>query len=240
MTTTPATAPTTTGMTIAAASLHTLLVDLAVSAADSLAPSLEGAFLQTEPAPAGAELPAVLVGTSTDRYLAGQAHEPATGALPATFVPLTAMQMMTAALEAHGEPNPTDDYGNPLPASQPRLFGTVQLARHEDSLTLTLFGDSITITVPPLEFPAAAIWKVLGAPRPSTGSDAAIPVEIWQKLGRIADRRQEPVAIRVHTLTEPLCVHIGARYRALVTPMKPDSVQARPSLYPLATPECAR
>jgi hypothetical protein len=214
---------------IDAAGLHGLLIDLAESAGTEVTwPLLNGVLIHTDTAATGER---VLVGTSTDRFLLGQAHAPVTGSLPETFVPLRGVRVLIAALQAGWHGYDQDEVGDPLPRHTPGPpAGLVRLIRNDDALAVTAAGVSVRVALGAVEVPAWACYLPRLAAE-SIGTTAWVSPPLWQTLGRIADRRKTGIAVTVQAPAQPVRVHIGSQYQALVMPLQPQSVPSTPQLF---------
>lgn len=235
-------------LTVDIAELYLLLADTADSAGtDPTLPMLNGVLLHTDTNPAGTP---VLVGTSTDRFLLGQAHTTAnSGQLAPTFVPLRGVRAMRAALDAWWRDDPddldnVDDDGDPLPPARPgrRREGgiPVRLARHPDALTLTIPMADTTVAVrvdlADTQFPTRLSHLFTET---SSADPVSIAPRLWRALARIADRRDTGITIRPQGARTPVAVHIGNQYRALVMPLKPvkDQPASEPPVFLPPTPD---
>lgn len=194
-------------ITVNGSDLLGMLTDLErTSGRDDSLPMLCGILLYTETADTGENR---LYGTSTDRYVMGQAWEPCEGALDATFLPLDALPLVRAVL------------------AQARK-GPVTLDRHADpdrrsSHNLTVSAPGVAaVTVPeelqPVQFPKLRQIAASLADLPA-GHQASLGGAFLAKLGTIARRRQCPVAITLSAPVKPAIFDIGPRYRALLMPV---------------------
>lgn len=217
----------TTQLTIDAGALYLLLGDLMATASpDAALQPIHGVLLHTDQLD---DEHTVLVGTSTDRYILSQAHEPITcGCLPETFLPL--LRVLVAALcpaaAEHEDEDEDDGWAGPT--------GDVCLVRDGDTLTLRHHGDRAVHTVRVDVWPSAG-FPSQHLPRLFADADRASTTEIapWvlPVLARIAQRRGAGVAVTVQAPNQPVQVHIGDRYRAVVMPGKAAATPTVPPLF---------
>lgn len=195
-------------LTVNPSGLHGMLTDLSRSAGgDVTMPMLNGILLHADTKADST----VLVGTSTDRFRFGQAHEPASGEIPPTFVRMAQVRQLLDALKPYVR---THD-----------LLCEVTVDERV-KLTLKLPGDlvlpAVTITVhcsDDSDFPKTT--KILGiTPIEGTGQVGFNPAYI-AAFSAIAKRRGESLRIDVsHSGEKPSLFYVGDRYRALLSPMR--------------------
>lgn len=209
-------------LTVNPSGLHGMLTDLSRSAGiDVTMPMLNGILLHADTK----DDATVMVGTSTDRFRFGQAHEPASGEMPPTFVRMAQVKQLLDALKPYVR---THD-----------LLCEVTVDERV-KLTLKLPGDlvlpAVTITVhcsDDSDFPKAA--KILDiAPIEGVGQVGFNPAYV-AAFSAIAKRRNEHLRIDVsHEAEKPSLFYIGDRYRALLSPvrLRSDQMGVPPTFVP--------
>jgi hypothetical protein len=197
-------------LTVNPAELHGLLTDvLRTAGPDVTMPMLNGLLLHVETEGDST----VLVGSSTDRFRFGQAHVPATGEIPATFVKASSVKQLLTALQPYGK---THD-----------LLCEVTVTERV-KLTLRLPGDmvlpAVTITVHvegDKDFPKVAKIAEM-APTEGAGP-VAFNGSMLSAFVAIAKRRGEYLRFDVsHAVAKPSLIYIGERYRGLLMPLRPE------------------
>lgn len=195
-------------LTVNPSCLHGMLTDLSRSAGtDTTLPMLNGILLHSDVKGDAA----VLVGTSTDRFRFAQAHEPATGEIPATYVRLAQVRQLLDALKPYVR---THD-----------LLCEVTVDERV-KLTLKLPGDlvlpAVTITVhcsDDSDFPKAA--KILDNAATSGEGQLAFSPAYVAAFSAIAKRRNEHLRIESsYAEGKPSLFYIGDRYRGLLMPVR--------------------
>jgi hypothetical protein len=201
-------------LTVNPAELHGMLTDLSRTAGtDSTLPMLNGILLHVDTKVDST----VLVGSSTDRLRFGQAHAPATGEIPATFVSMAQVRQLLDTLKPYSR---THD-----------LLAEVTV---EDrvKLTVKLPGDlvlpAVTITVhcsDDSDFPKAA--KILDTQVVEGIGQLGFNPAYVAAFSAIAKRRNEHLRIDVSHDHKPSMFYVGDRYRALLMPVRLHDDQMR-------------
>lgn len=191
-------------MTLPCAEFVGLLTDLARSTTDEVEP-LDGVLLYTVRGEAGARF---LVGESTDRYIAAQAHVPdVEGFMPTLFLPSASVRLLLAALKAQGKG---------------AAKAEVTLSTYTNTMRATTdFGVSITVGFnPDVQFPD--LTGHLATPEATGGQVCLSPVYVGM-VQTVAKRR----GVELHlTLPEnplkPAVAIAGGRYRAVIMPIRSE------------------
>ncbi|MFL6144915.1 MAG: hypothetical protein ACJ72N_24000 [Labedaea sp.] len=210
-------------VTIDAAALWGLLSDLMLSAGHEacLPTILNGILLHTAIDAAGS---AVLVGTSTDRFMLAQAHEPiGSGRFPQTFLRVPAVRALLSVL---GAPDDPDEEAEPP--------GPAVLSVTADTVTLTHAGQTVQVAWSSDWYPATALAPLLTEPQPVSRA-AFVAGSYLGVLAAVADRRDGRVVLTVQQPDRPMHANIGDRYRALVMPIKQDTAPTPPVFFPPST-----
>ena len=209
-------------LTVNPSELHGMLTDLLrTSGTNSDLPAIDGVLLHSEAAGDAT----VLVGTSTDRFRLGQAHAPATGEMPPTFVKSTSVKQLLAALKPYVR---THD-----------LLSEVTV-NERVKLTLKLPGDivlpAVTITVHCADdgdFPKVS--KITDIQTVAGEGPIAFNGAYLATFAAIAKRRGEYLRFDVsHAESKPSLFFIGERYRGLLMPLRRD--QAGKPIAPVFVP----
>lgn len=207
-------------LTVNPAELHGMLTDLQRSAGvDGTLPFLEGVLFHVDTV----KDCTVLVGTSTNRYIIGQAHTFASGELPVTFLANVQIKQLLNALKAY--------------VRNEKLM--CELTRDGDALTAKLPGDlvlpALTITVKAGD--GAGFPKVAQV----FDSEIAAGIEALAFNGRfiaavsaISRRRNDQLRIALTHNKKPSHFYIGAHYKAMVMPTGKDETGVAPTFLPPA------
>ena len=210
-------------LTVNPSELHGLLTDvLRTAGADRTLPMLNGLLLHSDVK----DDTTVLVGTSTDRFRLGQAHIPATGEIPPTFVSAAQVKQLLDTLKPYVK---THD-----------LLSEVTVTERT-KLTLKLPGDivlpAVTITVHCEDdsgFPKSA--KVMGTELVTGSGQLGFNPAYVASFAAIAKRRGENLRVEMSYTTKPSVFYIGTQYRGLLMPVRLDtqSLVTAPVLLPPA------
>lgn len=191
-------------MTLPCAEFVGLLTDLARSTTDELE-QLDGVLLHTV---RGEGKTRFLVGESTDRYMAAQAHvADVEGFMPTLFLPSASVKLLLAALKAQGKG---------------ATKAEVTLSTYTNTMRATTeFGVSITVGFnPDVQFPD--LTGLLATPEATGGQVCLSPVYVGM-VQTVAKRRR----VELHlTLPEnprkPAVAIAGERYRAVIVPIRSE------------------
>lgn len=195
------------------------LTDLLRTASDDHTfPVLHGIALHSVPA---GETGHLLVGTSTDRYTAGQATEPCVGTLARpVLLPVPSVRQILAVLK----PYITRDAGprqSTLVVDDRGVTVTVEPVRDHSAGT-------VSVTVPKLPggisgFPDVGKLITGAVETPAVAEPVFLDPAYMERFAAIGLARPGPVHIDVKGASKPVVVRIGEHFIGLVTPMRvPD------------------
>lgn len=205
-------------LTVNPSELHGMLVDLQRSAGtDSTLPMLDGVLLHV----ANHNDATVLVGTSTNRFIIGQAHAPITGEMPVTFLPGIQVKQLLGSLKNY--------------VKNEKLL--CELSHNGDTLTAKLPGDivlpSLTITVKCGDgdnFPKVA--NVFDAELKVDEGALAFNSRFIAAVSAIARRRNESLRVALSHNKKPSHFYVGSQYKAMVMPTHDSDASIAPTFLP--------
>lgn len=195
-------------LTVSPAALHELLSDVARTAGtDFTLPMLNGILLQVEETDTGK----VLVGTSTNRFVLGQASIPAKGEMETTFLALDRVKQLLAILKPYVKSGDM----------------SCEVKREADKLSLSLPGDlvlpAVSVTVPisdqKVDFPKVSHFLPTAA-EAKPGAQVALNPRFMSAFCAIAKGRNENLRLIPGAPDKPQLVLIGESYRALIMPVR--------------------
>lgn len=195
-------------ITVKPDALHQMLSDLSRTASKSFdIPILNGVLLQVEETDSGKSF----VGTSTNRFVLGQAQIAAEGAMEPMFLELDRVGQLIRILKPYAKSGDM----------------SCQVERVADTVTLYLAGDlilpalSVTIPVADLrtDFPKVAhLLPTADSAKP--GGQVAFNPRYLSVFCAIAKERGENMKIFPNAPEKPQLIQIGEDYRALIMPLR--------------------
>jgi hypothetical protein len=196
-------------LTVGPAALHELLADLLRTAGtDYTLPMLYGVLLQVEPKDDNAS---ALVGTSTNRFVLGQASTDTNGRMQTTFLALDRVKQLLNILKPYSRSNDM----------------RCEVTRAADAMTVRLPGDiflpelSVTLPIADMSPDFPKVGHLLPKPEDATpGGQVAFNPRYLSTFCAIAKGRNTEVRMVPGASDKPQLVLIGDSYRALIMPVR--------------------
>jgi hypothetical protein len=194
-------------ITIKAAALTGMLTDILRTAGkDATMPM----FHQVHLFSAGREGVTVLVAESTDRFVAGQAWDEASGELPSLTLAVADVKALLSAVKGQAQ------------------WVDVDLLVEDGRLVVKVLGLRAEYLLSDATFPEFV--QLEGRCTPTAEIDGvAFKDDVLSPLATIAKRRREPMEFAFSGRTRGARVHIGDKYQAVAMPLNGD-VTERPGM----------